>query len=232
VSLPDLSRTPRPSTTALRLGRPPARWLLERRWDVRVHGADRVPRFGPQVVAGNHIGFIDGPLLAAVHPRPVHMLTKREMFQGPTGAALRLFAQVPLDREEVDPGAVKTCLRILGDGGAVGIFPEGTRGAGELAQTHPGVAYLPMVAGAPVVPVAVFGSREPGGGLDSLPPRGSRIDIVYGEPVAVEPSPWPRTREQTRATLAFLTEALRAHLTAARDLTGRELPGPIPGVLA
>jgi hypothetical protein len=45
------------------------------------------------------------------------------------------------------------------------------------------------------------------------------------------PGTWPRTREQTAETLTFPTEALRAHLTAARDLTGRELPGPIPGVL-
>jgi len=42
----------------------------------------------------------------------------------------------------------------------------------------------------------------------------------------------PDTREQTGETLAFLTEALRAHLDAARELTGRELPGPIPGVSA
>ena len=170
------------------------------------------------------------PRVAA--PRPVHMLTKREMFHGKTGAALRLFAQVPLTREHVDPEAIKTSVRILRDGGAIGIFPEGTRGAGDLAQTQRGVAYLALVTGAPVVPVAVFGSREPGAHTNSLPARGSQIDIVYGDPIAVDSRPWPRTKEQTGETLVLPTEALRAHLSAACDLTGRELPGPIPGVPA
>jgi 1-acyl-sn-glycerol-3-phosphate acyltransferase len=232
ATLPDTSRVHPPRVAALRLGRPPVRAILGSRWDLRGHGADRVPRRGAQIVASNHIGLIDGPLMAAVHPRPVHMLTKREMFHGKTGAALRLFAQLPLTREHVDPEAMKTSVRILRDGGAIGIFPEGTRGAGDLAQTQRGVAYLALVTGAPVVPVTVFGSREAGAHTNSLPARGSRIDVVYGRPIAVDPRPWPRTKEQTGETLALLTEALRAHLSAACDLTGRELPGPIPGVPA
>jgi len=219
------------STVALRAGRPLTRAILQQRWELHVHGAEHVPATGPHLVAPNHIGLIDGPLMAAVHPRPVHMLTKSEMFTGKTGMALRLFSQIPIDRDEVDPGAIKSSLGILRNGGVVGIFPEGTRGAGELEHTHRGVAYLALVSGAPVVPVAVFGTREPGGGTNSLPAKGARIDIVYGAPVPVDAVPWPRTREQTGATLALLTEALRAHLTAARGLTGRELPGPIPGVL-
>jgi len=218
-------------TQALRAGRPVARAVLRRRWDLRVHGADRVPTTGAHLVAPNHIGLIDGPLMAAVHPRPLQMLTKREMFTGKTGAMLRVFSQIEIDRDRVDPAAIKTSLRILRDGGAVGIFPEGTRGDGVLTHTHRGVAYLALVTGAPVVPVAIFGTREPGGSTNSLPAPGARIDIVYGEPVPVAAVPWPRTREQTDATLAFISEALRAHLTAARRLTGRELPGPIPGVL-
>jgi len=230
-SLPRTDDVPAKHTLALRAGRPVARAVLRRRWEIHLHGAERVPATGAQLVAPNHIGFIDGPLMTAVHPRPLHMLTKREMFTGKTGRMLRVFSQIEIDREHVDPAAIKASLRILRDGGAVGIFPEGTRGAGELAHTYRGVAYLALVTGAPVVPVAIFGTREPGGGRNSLPAPGARIDIVYGEPVPVAAVPWPRTREQTDATLTFLTEALRAHVTAARRLTGRELPGPIPGVL-
>lgn len=219
-------------TRTLRLGRPPARVILGRRWEIHLHQTDRVPLTGAQIVAPNHIGLIDGPLVAAIHPRPVHVLTKREMFVGKTGRFLRYFEQIPLDREQVDPAALKTAIRVLRDGGAVGIFPEGTRGAGDLAHSRRGVAYLALVTGAPVVPVAIFGTRLPGGDTNSVPPRGTRIDVVYGHPIPVQPRPWPRTREQLDATLAFLLEAHRAHLTAASELTGRELPGPLPTATA
>jgi 1-acyl-sn-glycerol-3-phosphate acyltransferase len=79
-----------------------------------------------------------------------------------------------------------------------------------------------------MVPLCVFGTREPGGGMNSIPPRGSRIDLVYGAPVHVPAQPFPRTQEQIRANAVFLHRALRAHLDAARAHTGRELPGPIP----
>lgn len=211
----------------LRILRPPFRGVFSRRWDVHVHGREHAPS-GPHIVASNHLGLMDGPLLAAYHPRPVHALTKREMFQGATGHALHAVGQIPLDRGNVDPAAIKACLRILREGGVVGIFPEGGRGAGELAQVRAGMAYLALVTGAPVLPLAVFGTREPGGGTNSVPHRGTRIDFVYGAPLAVAPAPFPRTQEQIKQTTLFLHEALRAHLDAARALTGRELPGPIP----
>jgi len=77
------------------------------------------------------------------------------------------------------------------------------------------IATLPDTSRVPPPPVHMLTKRE----------------TSYGDPIAVDPRPWPRTKEQTGETLALLTEALRAHLSAARDLTGRELPGPIPGVL-
>ena len=63
-------------------------------------------------------------------------------------------------------------------------------------------------------------------------PVHTQREMSYGDPIAVDPRPWPRAKEQIGETLTLLTEAPRAHLSAARDLTGRELPGPIPGVPA
>ncbi|MCI4578723.1 1-acyl-sn-glycerol-3-phosphate acyltransferase, partial [Escherichia coli] len=129
---------------------------------------------GPVVVASNHLGVVDGPLMAIFAPRPVHALTKVEMFDGRLGSFLRTCGQIPLDRFAVDNAAVRTSLRVLRDGGVVGIFPEGQRGAGELELFHRGAAYLAMVTGAPVVPLTVFGTREPGGTMSSLPRRRAR----------------------------------------------------------
>ncbi len=208
--------------------RPAGRAVLRRRYDVRLHGVENVPRSGPLILAGNHVGVLDGPLMAIFSPLPVHALTKREMFVGRTGRFLHRTGQIPLDRFSVDPRAIRISLRVLRDGHAVGVFPEGTRGDGELHRFHHGAAYLALVSGAPLVPVIFIGTREPGGGINSTPPRGSRIDIVFGTPMEVEARPWPRTSGMVRETSALFRERMRETLAEALALTGRSLPGPLP----
>ena len=208
--------------------RPLARWIVRRRYDVRVSGAHHVPATGPVIFASNHVGVIDGPLLAIFPPRPVHALTKLEMFRGLLGRFLWHSGQVPLDRFHPDPRAVRLCLRVLRDGHAVGIYPEGSRGAGELARFHRGAAYLALVSGAPVVPVTMVGSREPGGRSGSLPRPGATIDMVLGEVWRSERTPWPRTREHVEKASLLLREHMLTELDRALTATGRRLPGPLP----
>jgi 1-acyl-sn-glycerol-3-phosphate acyltransferase len=208
--------------------RPVARWLIRRRVRVRLHGAELVPRTGPVIFASNHLGVVDGPLLAIFSPRPVHALTKEEMFAGRLGRFLLLSGQIRIDRFHPDPEGVKTCVRVLRDGHIVGIFPEGRRGGGDFERFHRGAAYLALITGAPVVPVVFLGSREPGAHSGSLPPRGAEIDIVYGAPYTLPPQPWPRTREQVAEASLLLREHALVHLDAARASTGRDLPGPLP----
>ena len=138
-----------PTRFLLRSLRRPARFVVRRRFRVTVHGVEHVPASGPVILASNHVGVADGPLLAIYSPRPVHALTKQEMFAGRMGRFLVTSGQVPLDRFNSDPAAVKACLRVLRDGGAVGIFPEGSRGGGEFDRFHRGAAYLGLVSGAP-----------------------------------------------------------------------------------
>jgi 1-acyl-sn-glycerol-3-phosphate acyltransferase len=208
--------------------RPLGRAYFRRRYDVRSHRAEVVPASGACIIASNHIGLLDGPLLAAFAPRVVHVLTKKEMFEGRTGTFLRAVGQVPLSRYDVDPAAVKDCLKVLRDGGVVGIYPEGTRGDGEMRHLHTGAAYLALATGAPVVPLAVFGTREPGGHVDSIPAAGARFDFVYGTPVYWEQRPWPRRQADVRRATTELRNIFLAHLVQAKALTGRELPGPLP----
>jgi len=208
--------------------RPLARWLIRRRYAVRLSGAERVPAAGPVIYASNHVGVIDGPLLAIFAPRPAHTLTKLEMFRGPLGLFLWHSGQIPLDRFGADPRAVRLCLRVLRDAHAVGIYPEGRRGTGDLARFHRGAAYLALVSGAPVVPVTMVGSREPGGRSGSLPRRGATIDLVFGEVWRNERTPWPRTREHVEKASLLLREHMLTELDRALAATGRRLPGPLP----
>jgi 1-acyl-sn-glycerol-3-phosphate acyltransferase len=226
--LPRTDSVSSPTRFLLHPLRPAARWVIRRRFAVRLHGIEHVPANGPVIFASNHVGIADGPLLAVFAQRPVHTLTKIEMFEGFLGPFLRASGQIPLDRFRTDPAAVKACLRVLRDGGAVGIFPEGGRGDGELQRFHRGAAYFALAAGAPVVPVIFIGTREPGAGLSSLPRRGGVVDVVFGAPIGVEKHHWPRTREQVERSSMLLWEQMLVHLDHARALTGRELPGPLP----
>ena len=209
--------------------RPLARTVIRRRLKVRVIDADKLPRKGPVILASNHVGVADGPLLAIFAPRPVHALTKQEMFKGFMNRFLLSSGQIPLDRFHADPLAVKRCLRVLRSGGVVGIFPEGSRGAGEFHRFHTGAAYLAMVTGAPIVPVVQFGTREPGAGSHSLPAKGITVDMVFGDAMTIPRTPWPRRKHEVAARSLELREHLIAHLDHAKAVTGRSLPGPLPG---
>lgn len=228
--LPRIDDAVHPAHRLLRMLRPVGRAWFRHRYDVHCRGEQFVQRTGAQIIASNHVGLLDGPLLAAFSPRPVHALTKKEMFEGRTGTALRALGQIPLSRYEVDPSAIKDCLKVLRQGGVVAIYPEGSRGSGEFHRMKSGAAYLAMISGAPVVPLAVFGTRDVGGGMDSIPAKGTRLDLVFGEPVRLERLPWPRRQVDVRGATESLRNRLVEHLVEAKGITGRELPGPIPQV--
>src|SRR3954469_10147043 len=91
---------------------PPERWMwlgrfLVRRWlgryDIHVEGIDRIPSEGPVILASNHVGYLDGPLLFSTAKRGVHAMVKESMFAGPLGYGLTKMGQICLDRFRTDP---------------------------------------------------------------------------------------------------------------------------------
>ena len=225
--LPSTSGVRGPRTRLLTAGRPLAQALIRRWYDLETYGAERVPAAGPVVMAANHVGWIDGPLLAICSPRPVHALTKQEMFSHGLGAFLRASGQISLDRHHVDVAAIRVALRVLREGRAVGVFPEGTRGPGDMRSPRGGAAYLAMVSGAPVVPVSFLGTRTPGGSDSSIPPRGSRVAITFGERIDLGTRSWPRTTQQVGDASQVVTAAILQTIHEAQQITGMTLPGPL-----
>lgn len=225
--LPSTTGVRAPRTRLLRAGRPTAHALARGWYDLDIQGAERVPATGPVVMAANHVGWLDGPLLAICSPRPVHALTKQEMFSGAMGTLLRRSGQIPLDRSHVDVLAIRTAVKVLRDDQVVGVFPEGARGQGDMSSPRAGAAYLAMVSGAPVVPVSFLGTRMPGGSDGSVPPRGSRIVMTFGEPVLLGRRPWPRTRLQVDVAAKIVTESILQTIRVAEQTTGMTLPGPL-----
>ncbi|MDQ0797189.1 1-acyl-sn-glycerol-3-phosphate acyltransferase [Streptomyces sp. B1I3] len=188
----------------------------------RVLGAWRVPAGGPVILAVNHAHNIDGPMLMGTAPRPVHFLIKKEAFVGPLDPFLRGIGQLKVDRTTVDRTAITQALGVLGNGGALGIFPEGTRGEGDFASLRAGLAYFAVRGGAPIVPVAVLGSTERRGRLiPALPPLRSRVDVVFGDAFQAGDGSGRRTRKALDEATLRIQGALTAHLEHARRLTGR-----------
>jgi len=178
-------------------------------WNTRVVGAEHVPATGPVLFAANHTGVVDGPLLAGVTPRRVHILVKQEMFTGPFAGILRRSGQIPVDRSG-GRAALATALQVLQRGDAVGVFPEGNRGRGDAASARAGVAWLAVHGQAPVVPVAVLGTRRTGESVGHVPGFRRRLHVEFGEPVHVERAEGVSRREATAAA----AEAIRAALSA------------------
>lgn len=201
---------------------------FHRRWEIHERGRARVPASGPVILASNHIGWLDGPLLVSTAPRPPHTMVKEEEFAGKTGRLLRFVGQIKVSRGRTDAGALRQAVRALEAGQCVLIFPEGNRGDGKVQQFQGGTTYLALVTGAPVVPVAIFGTRQPGESSQARPARGSRLDIVYGEPIQFPMQGWPRDRGMLEDAGGKIHAHLRAHVSAAQDALKRELPGPLP----
>lgn len=190
-------------------------------WQPRVLGAWRVPAQGPVILAPNHSAWFDGPLLFSLSPRPVHFLVKREAFVGPLGMYLHGVGQLPVDREGTDRSAITGALAVLDRGDVLGIFPEGTRGHGDFAAIRGGLAYFAVRSGAPVVPIACFGTTRRGQVVSALPPLRHRLDIVFGEPFQAGDGTGARTRKALDAATVRIQQRLTAHLDQARRTVGR-----------
>jgi 1-acyl-sn-glycerol-3-phosphate acyltransferase len=196
-------------------------------WNARVVGAEHVPAEGPVIVAANHTGLLDGPLLLGVAPRGLHILVKESMFVGPVGWVLHASGQIPVD-DHGGRAALSAGLGVLRRGDAVGVFPEGTRGRGDLADARAGLAWLALNGAAPVVPAAILGTRRTGRGVNSLPAPRRRLHVEFGEPVVVGREPGVPGKVALAVAADRLHEDLRTHVAAVVERTGIPLPADDP----
>ena len=134
--------------------------LLRLVFRVRVTGLEHLPASGPVLIAGNHTGFLDGPVVFVLLPRPSAFLVKSELYDSAFRRVLEFAHQIPVRRGTPDRTALRRALDVLRAGGVLGVFPEGTRGEGRLESVQHGIGYLALRAGCPVVPVVCVGTAE------------------------------------------------------------------------
>jgi 1-acyl-sn-glycerol-3-phosphate acyltransferase len=162
-------------------------------WHARVFGTENVPPSGPLIVACNHVSYLDPPLLGCLCPRRISYMAKKELFVVPVlGPAIRALGAYAVDRQGSATAAVRRSLSVLEAGGAIGIFPEGTRNRGGDVQPQTGVALLASLGKAPVLPACIVGSDR------AL--HFAQITVAFGAPLALEAG-----RKATREDLAKFT---------------------------
>lgn len=172
-----------------------------------VQGLEHLPRDRPCILVSNHASYLDGIVLVAALPTPVCMVAKREL-QGQRipGAYLASIGADFIDRfdnvrEHEDVERVVAAVRA---GHSALFFPEGTFGRAPGLQAFRSGAFLAAArAGAPVVPIAIRGTRSVLRDGQWLPRRGP-IGVVIGSPLWPDGEDWPaamRLRNTARAEI-------------------------------
>lgn len=188
-----------------------AAWLLRvifrTVFRARAYGVENIPRDGPLIFASNHVSYLDPPALC-FSPRRISFMAKKELFEIPLlGPAIRGVGAYPVDRQGSARSAIKQSLAVLQAGGAVGIFPEGTRNLTGDVQPQVGVALLAELSGAPVLPTCVLGG--------SSARHFSQMKVAFGKPLVL-----PVGRKATRDDLAKFTQQVMSAIQALAGSIG------------
>jgi len=193
--------------------------LMRLLFGLESRGTEHVPAAGPVLLVANHVSVLDPPLVGGASPRQLSFLAKAELFGIPLfGGLIRRLGARPLRREGPDAGALRTALRVLKEGGALLVFPEGTRGEeGVLGPAKPGAGMLAVLGGAPVIPVYVSGSGRawPRGRRF---PRPARVTVTFGPPLPVtvggranRKDDYEAVSRQMMAAIASLRDSASGH---------------------
>jgi len=150
-------------------------------------GSENIPERGPVLMVANHSSVLDPPLVGGASGRQLTYLAKAELFEIPLFSALiHALNARPIRREGADPSALRTARRALDEGGALLVFPEGTRGEeGDIRPAKPGAGLLAVSSGAAVVPVYISGSGRAWPRGRRLP-RPAKVTVTFGKPLRFE----------------------------------------------
>ncbi len=150
---------------------------------VKTLGKEHIPKKGGVLICANHIDNLDPPVVGMTSSRDIHFMAKEELFQAPVlKSILPKVNAFPVKRGNSDRESLRKGLKLLKEGKAIGLFPEGTRSkTGELGEGLAGAGFFALRSDAVIIPCAIIGPYK------LLSP----LKVVYGPPI-----PFNEYREQ------------------------------------
>ncbi|HZK39375.1 MAG TPA: lysophospholipid acyltransferase family protein [Clostridia bacterium] len=147
---------------------------------VKYVGKENVPKTGGIIIAANHYNTFDPGFIGVSGVRKIHFMTKGEKFAKPYPNWLYTHVNAfPIKRGAADKSAVEFSIKVIKQGYALGIFPEGTRSKDGIPQApKAGVALIAREAKADVVPVSIYSQ----GKVKLF----SKIIVRFGKPIPYE----------------------------------------------
>ncbi len=194
-------------------------------WRVRIRGLEHIPAEGPFILSPVHRSNVDTPLVALMGHRTLRFMGKDTMWKfGLSDWFFTSMGGIPVRRGIPDRDALRSCERLLADGQALVIFPEGTRRRGPVVEElFEGPAYLAGKHQVPIVPVGI-------GGSEGAMPKGTKgirpvkISIVIGE--AIQPPAPTESGRVGRKGVRTLTDELQRRLQELFDEAQADVAEP------
>ena len=182
------------------------------RWTVDVVGGENIPAEGPLVIASNHIGYLDfvfSGYAARERGRRVRFLAKKEIFdKRGVGWLMRQMGHVPVDRDGAAKDSMTAAKAELARGEVIGMFPEATISPSFVPRRgKTGTVRLAQETGAPLVPVAIWGTQRI---LTKWRPKRfpRRIPIIVNVGAPMPAPPDADAQQLTDELMARITELL------------------------
>lgn len=171
-------------------------------FDLKIINREKLIEDGPCVYVCNHQSFLDPPVIGQIFDRSVNFLARKTLFtNGFMHWLLPKCHALPIDQQRPDPASIMKVLRVVRNGEAIVIFPEGARSPdGKIHEAMPGIGLIiSRLASVPVQPLRIEGA------YDCLPIHSKRlrlrpITVSVGDPIEFTPQELKaRTRDEQRA---------------------------------